>query len=95
MDYSIWVTAANILAGVGTTLVFLTWWLSGQFSKSRDIIFLKIDAVFDKLMMKLEYHEQHDDKRFSEIKDDLWEVRVRLASQEAIKKYVGKEIKPN
>ena len=31
------------------------------------------------MIEKLEYHEQHDDKRFSEITNGLWEIRLNQA----------------
>lgn len=79
MDWTVLQQVVGIVAGVASTIAILTWWLSGQFNHSRDIIFTKIDAVFDKLMDKLEYHEQHDDKRFEAINRDLWELRLQNA----------------
>lgn len=34
-------------------------------------------------MAKLDYHEKHDDTRFDDIKRDIWEVKLRQASNTA------------
>lgn len=60
------------VATVGT----LTWWLAGQFKSTRDIVYTQIQKVLD----KLEYHEKHDDQRFQEIRNDIWEIRLRNAA---------------
>lgn len=71
------------LASVAGTLVFtiltavwsLAWWLARQFS-----------LVKDAILEKLEYHERHDDVRFDAITKDLWEIRVRNASVDNLKR---------
>lgn len=64
-------------------------WLSGQLNKIKDLIFvqdektnIKIDAMERNLLEKLEYHERHDDTRFGDIRDTLWEIRLRSAAEE-------------
>lgn len=76
-------TLITILATVGSILITvlgaqwrLTTWLSNQFSSSRNMM----DEIKKDLLQKLEYHERHDDRRFSEIRDDVWELRVRNAA---------------
>ena len=47
----------------------LSWWLSTQFNKLQNFFIKKIDD-----------HEDKDNKRFDELSDDLWVMRVRLAA---------------
>lgn len=70
-------------------LVSLVWWLSKQFSSVRHLVYDKIEKVYEKIdesmkdiSNKLEYHEQHDDRRFSQISNDLWTTRVRNAARD-------------
>ena len=70
-------------------LVTLVWWLSKQFSSVRHLVYDKVEKVYEKIDQsmreisnKLEYHEQHDDKRFSQISNDLWSTRVRNAARD-------------
>lgn len=42
------------------------------------------------MIEKLEYHEAHDDKRFSQITDAMWTLRLENAQRATIKR----EIKP-
>ena len=95
MDWNLFFQVAGVATGVAGTLVTMTWWLSRQFSSQTERFFNKMDSLFEKISIKLDYHEKHDDQRFSEIKDDLWEVRVRLAGHEAQKRNGNKEIQPN
>jgi len=70
-------TTETVLAFIGIYITILgsVWglgrYLDGRFSK----VFEKIESVKDQLLGKLEYHERHDDKRFSEIREDLWEAK--------------------
>lgn len=81
---------AQILALLGTIGGFGVW-LSGQLNKIKDLIFIqnektniKIDTMEKNLLEKLEYHERHDDKRFGDVRDSLWEMKLRNAAMENI-----------
>lgn len=67
------------IIGIYLTILGSVWalgrYLDGRFTK----VFEKIENVKETLLNKLEYHERHDDKRFSEIREDLWETRLRMA----------------
>lgn len=65
---------------VGGTVWGLAWWLSGQFSGMRHLVYELINSTEKNIIAKLEYHEKHDDSRFDDIKRDLWEVKLRAAS---------------
>lgn len=62
----------------------LAWWLNGHFTNIRKDVYSLGKEILD----KLEYHERHDDSRFSQIRDDIWDIRVRNAAADGI-------IKPN
>lgn len=69
-----------IIVSIGTTIGSLAWWLAVQFKEIRK----EIQQQGEKLLEKLEYHERHDDKRFSDIVNSLWELRLRNAAMEGI-----------
>lgn len=58
----------------------LSGWMSRQFREVKNLVYKKADE----LVVKLEYHEEHDDRRFGELKDDLWLLRVRQAAKDGI-----------
>lgn len=65
---------------VGGSVWGLAWWLSGQFSTVRHLVYESIGKAELMILSKLEYHEKHDDTRFDDIKRDIWEVKIRQAS---------------
>lgn len=76
MDWNLFVTAGGFIGTLIAAVFAAGLWLSRQFSILKDFI-----------TEKLEYHEKHDDerfheveKRFSSIRNDIWEIRVRNAS---------------
>jgi hypothetical protein len=65
----------------------LAWWLSGHFTAIRSLIYTTAEKTSDAIVSKLEYHEKHDDTRFAtidarltDVRDDLWDIRVRNAA---------------
>lgn len=78
-----WSTASTIFAIVSAVSA-LTWWLSGQFSSVRTLVFERIGLVEKVLLDKIEYHERHDDDRFFAIRNDIADVRVRNAAKDAL-----------
>lgn len=78
-----WSTVGIILTIV-STVSGLTWWLSGQFSAIRNLVFERVSSVAKEILDKIEYHERHDDDRFSQIRSDLGDIRVRNASKDAM-----------
>lgn len=65
---------------VGGSVWGLAWWLSGQFSTIRYLVYETINKTEAVILAKLEYHEKHDDTRFDDIKRDIWEVKIRQAT---------------
>lgn len=80
-----WNLIAPLIVGQLTIMGFV-WgfaiWLSKTFSK----IYEKIQKSLDLMLSKLEYHEEHDDKRFSQITDGLWAMKVEAATRPSNKK---------
>lgn len=69
MDWnSVGIISTLIITVLGTTY--------GQFLSLRTLIF----KMKDDILNKLEYHERHDDSRFTQISNDLWGLRLRNAS---------------
>lgn len=63
----------GVFATLAITILGTTY---GQFLSLRTLIFKMKDDILD----KLEYHERHDDTRFSQMNNDLWTLRLRNAS---------------
>lgn len=74
--------AIAVAVFVGGTVWALAWWLSGQFSEIRALVYQQMSSVKTNILDKLEYHEKHDDARFADIRNDLWDIRVRNAAKD-------------
>lgn len=70
----------GVIASVGASVWSLAWWLNGHFNNIRKDVF----DLGKEILSKLEYHERHDDVRFTQIKDDLWDIRVRNAAKDGL-----------
>lgn len=77
-------STVGIIVTIVTTVSGLTWWLSGQFNTVRGLVFEKVSSIAKEILEKIEYHERHDDERFSQIRDDLAEIRVRNAAKDTV-----------
>jgi len=69
--------AFSIVAAIVGMGMRLTWILGKEFAATRQV-----------LMEKLDYHEAHDDERFShvdqrftDVHDDIWQLRVEQAKR--------------
>lgn len=80
--------AALMLTVVGAVWS-LAWWLSGQFSSIKSVVFGRIEKLEATLEGKLEYHEKHDDERFNQIRNDIWEMRLKSAALRDVDKAVN------
>lgn len=74
----------TIIVGTFTSVVALSWWLNRQFNSVRELIYAKIDQTEKILLSKLEYHERHDDKRFSDLINEIWEIKLRQAAAQGL-----------
>jgi hypothetical protein len=74
-----WTLVLNTVVALGSGLgvvVGLAWWLSGQFSKIRELVYTSAE----KILNKLDYHEAHDDTRFNAVNNELWAIKLRNAT---------------
>ncbi len=78
----------GFLASVGASVWSLAWWLNGHFTNIRKDVYLLGKEILD----KLEYHERHDDTRFSQIRDDIWDIRVRNAATDGMIKPIKPKV---
>lgn len=71
------ITVISVAAG-------LAWMISKEFSGLKDIIAdrirqteEKIEQVERVLLEKMEYHERHDDTRFGDVTNAIWETKLQ------------------
>lgn len=81
---NLFVSTAGLFIAVFSAVWSLAWWLSGKFSKVEKLVYTMADKVANSILSKLEYHERHDDDRFSQIREDLSEIRVRNAAKDSL-----------
>lgn len=74
--------ALSCVGGLVTMGWVAAWWFSKKFNEVHDNIDDKVEALEKNIISKLEYHERHDDTRFSAIDKAVWEIRVRNASRD-------------
>lgn len=80
MDWNSLYPFAMIFATVVGSIWGLAMWLTGQFSRIKDLIFTRTEKLEKSINDKLEYHERHDDRRFGIIQDDLLAIKLRNAA---------------
>lgn len=61
-------------------------WVNSQLKLTVNMILDKMDKLQAALVSKVEYHEQHDDKRFESVSNELWAIKIRNASIDAAKR---------
>lgn len=88
MNQGDWITVGQI---IGTMVVFTAssvWffatWISRQFSTTKAEVLDKIENLEKNIISKLEYHEHHDDSRFSEVRKDIFEIKIRNAARDGV-----------
>lgn len=72
----------SLIAAIAGSVWSLAWWLNGHFNNLRKDFMALTKEILD----KLEYHERHDDTRFGQLRDDIWDIRVRNAAADGITK---------
>lgn len=86
MNSSDWVPLIGLLSSTIFILISTVWgfsiWLSKKFDQNKEFIEEKIEKLETTIIKKLEYHERHDDVRFADIKNDVWDIRVRNAARD-------------
>lgn len=79
----LWLAPAILATIVGATWS-LAWWFSRQFSALRELIHNRVEKLERAVLEKIEYHERHDDDRFSQLNNQIWEIRLRNAAKDKI-----------
>lgn len=84
MSMSDWLTLIAILSSAFMGSIGgvwgLAWWMQKKFDSTKNLIYTKIELVLD----KFEEHEELDAKRFQDIRDEVWLMRVRAAARDGI-----------
>jgi hypothetical protein len=83
-----WVIGIFTAIGTGLSVLLaslgaqwrLSMWLAKQFTEFRNMM----DDLKTDILDKLEYHERHDDERFSEVRKDLSDIRLKNAVRDAL-----------
>lgn len=66
----------TVVVATGT----MSYWLSRQFTDVRNLVFNKTEQLQRFFMDRISEHEKEDNKRFSDLDDDMWLLKVRLAA---------------
>lgn len=66
-------------------------WLNNKFSTQTRQFYTEMEKTKEAIIGKLEYHEHHDDTRFSQAFNDIWAVRLQLAQNGLKDKTVAQE----
>lgn len=74
----------SCIGGLLTLGWVAAWWVSKKFDEVHDNIDSKVDNLEKNIISKLEYHERHDDDRFAEIRNAVWDIRVRNAAVDGL-----------
>lgn len=93
--YELFIAAVGLFLTIFGSVWSLAWWLSGKFTDLRNLIYTQVEKLQTSFTEKLEYHEKHDDQRFTSLSNDIWELRVRNAANDNILLKAHKEQKVN
>ena len=80
--FSVLIAAMTAILTIVGTAVTVSTSLSSKLSDLRTLIFTRTEDIQKNILEKLEYHEKHDDKRFSELKNDITLIRIRNAARD-------------
>lgn len=75
LDWSLIAYSIGLSAAAIGAVWSLAWWFARQFTLIRNIIYETKDAIIN----KLEYHEKLDDSRFTEVRKEIFDIRLRNA----------------
>jgi hypothetical protein len=96
LEFNNWLYLAFLIISITSTTLgtafWLSWWLSKQFVSTKQLVYERADSLKKFFMEKIEYHEKHDDSRFQEIRNDIWDIRIRNAARDGLivrKRHVG------
>lgn len=98
-----WLTVVSMFSALVvfliTTGLYSSWWMSKQFHELRTLIYEAIHKTELTIVNKLEYHEKNDDNRFEQLRNEIWDIRLRNASKDKvmdniINRQLSKNVKP-
>jgi len=72
-----WSPAVEVI-GVVIAILGAQWRLSSWLTKQFESVKVLVYSVEQKVLEKLEYHERHDDRRFGEIHDRMWQISTGI-----------------
>jgi hypothetical protein len=55
-----------------------------KFETMNDKLAEKLDQAVNKILSKFEEHEKEDNRRFDQIKNDIWDMRVLNAAKDGV-----------
>jgi hypothetical protein len=88
LEFNNWLYLAFLIISITSTTLgtafWLSWWLSKQFVSTKQLVYERADSLKKFFLEKIEYHEKHDDSRFQEIRNDIWDIRVRNAARDGL-----------
>lgn len=89
-----WLAPVILLSVIGSTWT-LAWWFSRQFGSLSNLIYSKTEQLEKFILDKIEYHEKHDDERFSQITNQMWEMRLAQALKDKIldQEAIGRKVR--
>ena len=82
MSPEAWVALAALATTLLGWVIWLTWWLGGQFSKNREHFSEKLQKMGLAIEGKLESHEKEDSRRFESLNKELWSIKIRNAMKD-------------
>lgn len=89
LTYADWLTilgyAVGTVISVALAVWSLSWWLSRQFSATNSLIDAKLEKLQTILVGKMEYHERHDDQRFSDLRNEIFTLQLKEAAREGLR----------
>jgi hypothetical protein len=71
------VVSASLITGS------IVWGFSAFLSSKLNVIHSRIEKAQEVILAKLEYHERHDDQRFTAVHNELWAIKVRNAAKDS------------
>lgn len=88
LNFNDYLTILGIAVGTVMSVATLAWgasqYFARQFNSTRQLIDNKIEKLELNILNKLEYHEKHDDQRFANLANDVWDIRIRNAARDGI-----------
>jgi len=80
MDWNLFLGIVIAIGAFIGILISSVLWLSKQFSIVRNLVYDKTEQLKEFIIDKIEYHEKHDDRRFHDLGNDIWAIKLRNAT---------------